>query len=93
LAFNKTGSHLAIWGQTGITVMELPQRRGKYNDYEGGKACVQCKYVLFRYLIIREIPEKLFVQTLSHNVVSSTPKEEFFIVSVILVVRLKFVVR
>ena len=30
---------------------------------------------------------------LSHNVVSSTPKEEFFIVSVILVVRLKFVVR
>jgi hypothetical protein len=32
-------------------------------------------------------------QTLSHNVVSSTPKEEFFILSVILVVRLKFVVR
>jgi hypothetical protein len=32
-------------------------------------------------------------QTLSHNVVSSTPKGEFFIVSVILVVRLKFVVR
>ena len=32
-------------------------------------------------------------QTLSHNVVSSTPKEEFYIVSVILVVRLKFVVR
>jgi hypothetical protein len=32
-------------------------------------------------------------QTLSHNVVSSTPKEEFFIVSVVLVVRLKFVVR
>jgi hypothetical protein len=32
-------------------------------------------------------------QTVSHNVVSSTPKEEFFIVSVILVVRLKFVVR
>jgi hypothetical protein len=32
-------------------------------------------------------------QTLSHNVVSSTPKEEFFIVSVILVVKLKFVVR
>ena len=32
-------------------------------------------------------------KTLSHNVVSSTPKEEFFIVSVILVVRLKFVVR
>jgi len=32
-------------------------------------------------------------QTLSHNVVSSIPKEEFFIVSVILVVRLKIVVR
>ena len=32
-------------------------------------------------------------QTLSHNVVSSTPKEEFVIISVILVVRLKFVVR
>jgi hypothetical protein len=32
-------------------------------------------------------------QTLSHNVVSSTPKECFFIISVILVVRLKFVVR
>ena len=32
-------------------------------------------------------------KTLSHNVVSSTPKEEFFIVSVIVVVRLKFVVR
>jgi hypothetical protein len=32
-------------------------------------------------------------QTLSHNVVSSTPKEEFVIVSVILVVRLTFVVR
>ena len=32
-------------------------------------------------------------QTLSHNVVSRTPKEFFFIISVILVVRLKFVVR
>jgi hypothetical protein len=32
-------------------------------------------------------------KTLSHDVVSSTPKEEFFIVSVILVVRLKFVIR
>ena len=31
-------------------------------------------------------------QTLSHNAVSSTPKEELFIVNVILVVRLKFVV-
>jgi hypothetical protein len=38
-------------------------------------------------------PVAIHWQTLSHNVVSSTPKEEFFIVSVILVVRLKFVVR
>jgi hypothetical protein len=32
-------------------------------------------------------------RTLSHNVVSRRPKEFFFIISVILVVRLKFVVR
>ena len=36
---------------------------------------------------------KSLTNFLSHNVVSSTPKEEFFIVSVIVVVRLKFVVR
>jgi hypothetical protein len=38
-------------------------------------------------------PAASYWQTLSHNVVSSTPKEEFFILTVILVVRLKFVVR
>jgi hypothetical protein len=42
------------------------------------------------YSNVLSIPVKM---CLSHNVVSSTPKEEFFIVSVILVVRLKFVVR
>ncbi|XP_071178496.1 nucleoporin 88-like isoform X2 [Mytilus edulis] len=43
LIFNRTGNYLAVWGQTGITVIELPRRWGKYNDYEGGKQCVQCK--------------------------------------------------
>ena len=38
-------------------------------------------------------PAASHLQTSSHNVVSSTPKEEFFIVSVILVEILKFVVR
>ncbi|KAL3856806.1 hypothetical protein ACJMK2_011523 [Sinanodonta woodiana] len=45
LVWNQTGSHLALWGQLGIMVMELPQKWGRYSEYEGGKEVVTCKSV------------------------------------------------
>ncbi|KAL5016642.1 hypothetical protein ScPMuIL_006231 [Solemya velum] len=45
LVMNGTGSHIALWGPGGITVMELPQRWGKYAEYEGGKDTVSCRTI------------------------------------------------
>lgn len=47
VVLNKTGTHLAVWGQTGITAIELPQRQG---NFEGRRPCVTCKYVSLFHL-------------------------------------------
>ncbi|KAK3082723.1 hypothetical protein FSP39_003496 [Pinctada imbricata] len=43
LTFNPSGCLLALWGQEGVVVMEMPQKWGKYGDYSGGKQTVSCK--------------------------------------------------
>ncbi|KAJ8312006.1 hypothetical protein KUTeg_009379 [Tegillarca granosa] len=45
LVFNQSGSYLAVWGQCGISVIELPQRWGKFAEFDGGKFSVSCKSV------------------------------------------------
>nr|XP_022342130.1 nuclear pore complex protein Nup88-like [Crassostrea virginica] len=43
IEFNHCKSFLAIWGSSGVMVMEMPQRWGKYSEFEGGKPTVTCK--------------------------------------------------
>ncbi|XP_061162673.1 nucleoporin 88-like [Saccostrea echinata] len=43
IEFNSTKSFLAVWGSSGVMVMEMPQRWGKYSEFEGGKPVVICK--------------------------------------------------
>lgn len=38
-----TQSHVALVGQRGITVLELPQRWGKKSEFEGGRIQINCK--------------------------------------------------
>ncbi|OWF40258.1 Nuclear pore complex protein Nup88 [Mizuhopecten yessoensis] len=45
LTFNPSGSLVALWGQSGITVLELPKRWGRYAELEGGKPSITCKSV------------------------------------------------
>lgn len=39
---NETGTQLALWGNLGIALMELPKRWGKDAVYEGGKEVILC---------------------------------------------------
>ena len=43
LVWNITKTHLAVWGQLGVTVVELPQKWGKFAEFQGGKDNVSCK--------------------------------------------------
>lgn len=52
LLLNSSGNQLAIWGPRGIRVMELPQRRGKFSEFEGGKDVITCKYEACDKIII-----------------------------------------
>ncbi|XP_069135413.1 nucleoporin 88-like isoform X2 [Argopecten irradians] len=45
LTFNPSGSLVALWGQGGITVLELPKRWGRYAELEGGKPSITCKSI------------------------------------------------
>ncbi|XP_060594751.1 nucleoporin 88-like [Ruditapes philippinarum] len=45
LVWNITKTHLALWGQLGVTVIELPQKCGKFAEFLGGKDNVACKNV------------------------------------------------
>ena len=81
---------------------DIVQWTWNYVAKEDGLWCLTSLSTIYRSVLLVEKtgvpgenhwPVTSHWETLSHNVVSSTPKEEFFIVSVILVVRLKFVVR
>ncbi|XP_077579240.1 nucleoporin 88 [Stigmatopora nigra] len=43
LLLSPTQGHVALVGQRGVSVLELPQRWGKKSEYEGGRSCVNCK--------------------------------------------------
>ena len=44
LVWNVSRTHLALWGQLGVTVLELPQKWGRFAEFQGGKDVVACKY-------------------------------------------------
>ena len=43
LLFNETGTLVAVVGKEGVSVVELPQRWGKYGEFEGGKDKIICR--------------------------------------------------
>lgn len=45
LRFSLTGKYLALVGQKGITVIEMPQRWGRFAEYQGGANTISCRYV------------------------------------------------
>ncbi|XP_077995734.1 nucleoporin 88-like isoform X1 [Glandiceps talaboti] len=45
IKINLTGSHVALIGNHGVSVLELPRRWGKYADFEGGKPRITCRTV------------------------------------------------
>ncbi|EDO39277.1 predicted protein, partial [Nematostella vectensis] len=46
LQFSITGKYLALIGERGITVLEVPQRWGRFAEYEGGSDTVNCRTIL-----------------------------------------------
>ncbi|XP_076157780.1 nucleoporin 88-like [Alosa pseudoharengus] len=52
-----TQSHVALVGQRGITVLELPQRWGKKSEFEGGRIQINCKTI--------PVAERLFTSSVS----------------------------
>lgn len=42
LLINETGTQLALWGNMGIVLMELPKRWGKEGLFQGGKEEILC---------------------------------------------------
>ncbi|XP_070572086.1 nucleoporin 88-like [Ptychodera flava] len=43
IEINSTGCQIALVGDHGVSVLELPQRWGKYADFEGGKKRISCR--------------------------------------------------
>lgn len=39
---NETATQLALWGNLGIALVDLPKRWGKDTVYEGGKEVILC---------------------------------------------------
>ena len=42
LLINETGTQLALWGNLGLVLMELPKRWGKDGMFQGGKEEILC---------------------------------------------------
>ncbi|XP_067648848.1 nucleoporin 88-like [Haliotis asinina] len=45
LIINQSASHIIVWGLSGIKVVELPRRYGRYGEFEGGKDIVSCRTI------------------------------------------------
>ncbi|XP_002731784.1 nucleoporin 88-like [Saccoglossus kowalevskii] len=45
IALSPTCCHLALSGQHGVSILELPSRWGKYADFEGGKSNINCRTI------------------------------------------------
>ena len=46
LLFSYSSKYLALVGQRGLSVVEIPTRWGKFSAYDGGNEEVLCKYVI-----------------------------------------------
>ena len=42
---NHYGSHVALIGSMGASILELPIRRGKFGMFEDGKDVIRCRYI------------------------------------------------
>ena len=47
MVFSETGAYLALIGQHGVCVVELPQKRGKFTQFEHGKEKINCRFLNF----------------------------------------------
>ncbi|XP_046841184.1 nucleoporin 88-like [Xenia sp. Carnegie-2017] len=45
IVFSETGAYLALIGQHGICVIEMPQKRGKFTQFEHGKEQINCRSI------------------------------------------------
>ena len=59
MVFSETGAYLALIGHHGITVVELPQKRGKFTQFEHGKEIINCRFVII--LCMRHEKECFFL--------------------------------
>ena len=45
MVFSETGTYLALVGRHGVCVLEMPQKRGKFTQFEHGKDSIICRFV------------------------------------------------
>ncbi|KXJ05761.1 Nuclear pore complex protein Nup88 [Exaiptasia diaphana] len=45
MRFSVTGKYLALVGEKGITVIEMPQRWGRFAEYQGGSHTINCRTI------------------------------------------------
>ncbi|XP_062241935.1 nucleoporin 88 [Platichthys flesus] len=45
VSLSPTQHHVALIGQRGVSVLELPQRWGKRSEFEGGRSVINCKTI------------------------------------------------
>jgi esterase/lipase superfamily enzyme len=55
LRFSLTGKYLALVGHKGISVIEMPQRWGRFAEYQGGSDTVNCRYEKYFESMYRNI--------------------------------------
>ena len=46
MLFSPSSKYLALIGERGIMVLEMPMRWGKFAEYDGGSASVICRYIV-----------------------------------------------
>ena len=42
--FSPSSKYLALIGERGISILEMPMRWGKFAEYDGGNSSVMCRY-------------------------------------------------
>ena len=64
MLFSHSSKCLALVGERGISVLEMPMRWGKFAEYDGGSKSVTCRYIIDRVLSQRNFIK--FVNSRAH---------------------------
>lgn len=51
MVFSETGAYLALIGRHGICAVEMPQKRGKFTQFEHGKETVNCRFFEVQFFV------------------------------------------